>query len=368
MLFLFAGCAPKHPVTDPPKEPVPGSFFDSQGKPLTESALLHSIKNKDFILIGESHDNPCDHHTQARVIELMAMEGQKYVLGLEMVSVERQEILGMFNEGFINVDQLPDMLQWQDHWGYDFELYRPIFDKARAYLIPVKALNLPSHVTRNISHHGLDNLPPEDKEYLPEKLIEPPEEQLQMLREQFELHEDLIQADQVKFRRFVAAQSAWDTKMAYEAVKALEGKQKSVIILAGTGHVAMGWGIEHRLRQLLPEARIAGIVPVRALDDIRPDNPFNYFCPPSRERMRLGIVAQEENNRVMVIGVVQGSISMEAGLEKGDEILRAGDKDISSLVDLHLAAVDAVNNNQALELEIMRNDKVKIIEIVFDSN
>jgi len=365
LFFLFAGCAPRHPITAPLKEPEPGAFFSSQKRQVDEGVLIDSLRNMDFILIGESHDNICDHQVQARMVELMAMAGLEFVLGLEMVSVERQEVLDVFNDGHIDTDLLPEMLRWEEHWGYGFELYRPIFSQAREFDIPVLALNLPSHVTRSISRYGLDNLSPEERKFLPWKIIEPPEAQLEMLLDQFNLHEDLIQADQVKFRRFASAQSAWDSKMASEAVKARETMQKPVVILAGTGHVYRGWGIEHRLRLLVPEARITRMIPVRSLEDISEDNPWHYFCPASRERMRLGIVAEEEDGRIKVIGVVRDSLAMKAGLEKGDEIVRAGREDVSSLVDLHRAAVKALSDDQAFELEILRNGDAEVLKIDF---
>lgn len=365
LLFLFAGCTPRHQVTAPHPEPAPGSFYSSQKRPIAAGSLVDSLQHKDYILIGESHNNACHHHTQARLIELMAKTGRKIVLGLEMVSVERQEILDLFNQGRIDIDELPDKLGWEENWGYGFDLYRPIFHKARQYNVPAVALNLPRHVTRNISHHGLDNIPPEDREYLPEIIIEPPPEQLEMLRKQFEMHEDMIKADQALFKRFVAAQSSWDTKMAFEAVRARQKTQGILIILAGTLHVDKGRGIESRLRVLEPEARIAGIVPVSSLDDISPDNMYSYFCPPAGERMRLGIMAELENDRVVIRGIFQNSPAMKTGLKKGDEIVRAGGNDISSLADLHNAAVEALNENKNLRLEIMRSSSLKIFDISF---
>jgi len=363
--FLFAGCAPKHPVMGPREEPAPGPFFSSQKTPVNEVDLVTALKDKDFILIGESHNNACDHQIQARIIELMAMEGQEFVVGLEMVSVERQEILDRFNKGLIDTDQLPEKLGWKEKWGYDFELYRPIFDTVRKHSVNLSALNLPSQVVRSISHYGLDYLSPEDRTYLPEKLIYPPPDQLEMLKDQFYFHEDLIQADQAMFERFVAAQSAWDTSMAHEAVKARQVQQKQVIILAGTLHVDKGQGIEHRLRVLRPESRIAGIVPVRSIEEISPDNAFSYFCPPASSRMRLGIVAEMENTKVMVTGVVQGSLAMESGLEKGDQIVRANEKEVSSLADLHAAAVEALEDDHEFRLEVLRNGRLEVFEISF---
>ncbi len=365
VLSLFAGCALKQPAIVPHEQPEPGTFFSSSKHPVKEAELLEYLKDRDFILIGESHDNACDHRNHARLIAMLATAGEEIVIGLEMVSVERRETLDMFNRGLIDIDRLPDRLDWNEKWGFDFELYRPIFETAREYDIHMLPLNLPPNVTRHISRHGLDGLSPEDRRFVPKNLIGPPSDQLQMLEDQFELHEDFIQTDETLFSRFVAAQSAWDTKMALEAVRARDAQQKTVVILAGTGHVDRGYGIEHRLRKIRPESSVARVVPVRSLEDISPDNPFYYFCPPARERMRLGIVAEKESDRIMITGVVQGSLAMEAGLLVGDEIVRVGEEKVSSLSDLHRAAVNALNDRQWLVLEVRRNSMLEVFEINF---
>jgi S1-C subfamily serine protease len=138
-----------------------------------------------------------------------------------------------------------------------------------------------------------------------------------------------------------------------------------VIILAGTLHVDKGQGIEHRLRVLRPESRIAGIVPVRSIEEITADNTFSYFCPPTSSRIRLGIVAEMENAKIMVTGVVQGSLAMESGLVKGDQIVRANEKEVSSLADLHAAAVEALEDDHDLRLEVLRNGRLEVFEILF---
>jgi uncharacterized iron-regulated protein len=365
VLSLFAGCAPKQPVAVPHEQPEPGNFFASSKTPVQEARLLKYLKDRDFILIGESHNNACDHRVQAKVMEMLVTAGEEIVIGLEMVSVERREILDMFNAGLIDTERLPDRLDWNEKWGFDFELYRPIFEMAREYDVHLLPLNLPPDVTRNISRHGLDSLSPEDRLFMPEDLIKPPPDQLQMLEDHFGLHEDFIQTQDALFKRFVAAQSAWDTKMALEAVRASDARRKTVVILAGTGHVDKGHGIEHRLRVYRPESSIARLVPVRSLEDISADNPYYYFCPPARDRMRLGIVAEEEGGRILITGVVRDSLAMQAGLLAGDEIVRAGEEVMSSLSDLHRAAVSALNHEQGLRLEIRRNSSLEVFEINF---
>lgn len=364
ILILLAGCASKYPVTVP-LELSSGTFFSADKGRIKDSDLAVSFEGKDFILIGESHNNGCDHQTQARIIELMSSKGHAVVLGLEMVNIEKQNVLDDFNKGQINIDKVPEILGWEQNWGYDFNLYRPVFEAVQKYAVPVYALNLPGHVTGIISRYGLEGLSREDARYLPEKIIYPPKEQKKMLQEQFALHQDLIDSEQVSFENFLTAQSVWDSKMAYEAVRVHQTEQKAVIILAGTGHVDKGQGIEHRLRVLDPEAGIAAVVPVRSFKDISSDNLYYYFCPPAQPKMRLGIVAARQGRKVLVRGVIPESSAEKAGLKKGDQIVLAGHEKVGSLADLHKAALKALDEGKSLKLEVLRSGKTKRLKISF---
>ncbi|WP_051617292.1 ChaN family lipoprotein [Desulfonatronovibrio hydrogenovorans] len=364
-VLVLTGCAPKHPVMVPLEEPLPGSFFTDKKKILEDEDLAAVLRAKDFILVGESHNNACDHLAQSGLIKTLAAAGHEFAVGLEMISVERQHVLDEFNARRTGVDQLPEKLDWAGTWGYDFELYRPIFDQTFRYSIPVFALNLPGSITRTISREGLDALSLDEKSFLPSSIIEPPEGQMEMLKKQFSLHQDMIQADEAVLQRFVTAQSVWDTKMAEEAVRIREELGRPVLILAGTGHVNRGYGIEHRLELLSPGARITSFVPARSLEGMTKDNPFYYFCPPVQERMRLGIVARVEDEMVMVRAVIRESLADEAGIQSGDRIVRAGAQTVTSLADLHAAAVEAVSSNGELELEILRDQETEIFLISF---
>ena len=119
---------PQPPASPPGPRPVPGrgwpwpwtppGWAPRRGKPLT-------------VLLGEGHPVACDHLAQARVIELMVEAGAPPVVGLEMVSLDMQPVLELFNKGIIGVDELESGLKWSQTWGYPFAIYRPIFEAAK---------------------------------------------------------------------------------------------------------------------------------------------------------------------------------------------------------------------------------------------
>ncbi len=364
VLIIMAGCAPK--VPDEIREPVPqpGEFYTGDGQRLSPQELVRKIKDKDFVLLGESHNNPCDHKVQAKVMDLLAESGVDFILGMEMVDVSRQDILDSFNRGEISIEELPDSLDWRKTWGYDFELYRPVFESAKKHGIPVKALNLPSEVTRSISHYGLDSLDEQKREYLPEKVAMPPEEQLSFLEEQYEMHQGFVPEDRSQLQHFIQAQSTWDSKMAEMAVQFGDEHSVPVVVLAGSEHVRMGWGIEHRLMQQDADARVARVLPLRDVENISPDNPLYFYCPPVQHgRMRLGLVMSRQGDALIVRGVVDDSAAARAGFMKGDEIVSAGGEPVREMSDLHEAAVKASETGEPVMFQVLRKASVKSLKL-----
>jgi len=365
-LLVAAGCAPKMPVHIEEPAPQPGEFYTGQGQRLSSQELVEQIKDKDFILLGESHDNPCDHQVQARIVHLLAQSGVDHVLGLEMVNVRRQDVLDRFNKGEISLEELPDRLDWSKNWGHDFDLYRPVFESAKEFGIPVKALNLPSGVTRRISHFGLDSLDEEDRKYLPEKIFMPPEEQLSFLEKQYEVHQEFVPEDRSELHQFIQAQSTWDSKMAEMAGQYGCEYSLPVVILAGSEHVRMGWGIEHRLLKQDEDARVARVLPVRDVEDISPDNPLYFYCPPVQQgRMRLGLVMSRQDDALVVRGVVEGSAADRAGFKQGDEIVGIDTRAVHDMSDLHEAAVKASETGEPIVFQVLRKTGIKSLTLEF---
>ena len=273
--LLLAGCAgPRAAGHAAPIEAEglePGSLLTPAGEPLSLATFASATESARYILVGEAHDNACDHRVQAAVVATLAE--RLPVVGLEMVSTERQPILDRFAAGEIAMGELEEALDWQERWGVPFEIYRPIFEAAALSSLPVAALNLPREAVRQVSREGASALPPE----VP-ALIPPPKEQVPMLRRAFEAHGHGTEED---FARFVRIQSLWDTAMARNSIAFGERFGAPVVILAGNGHVQHGWGIGHRLRLLQPEAEVVEVVPWRGREPIDPGaGRFFFYCPP----------------------------------------------------------------------------------------
>ena len=274
----------------------------------------------DYILLGESHTSACDHRAQAAFIAAMLAEGARPAIGLEMVPRDGQPALDEFSRGATPLAKLPDALDWGKTWGYDFELYKPVFAVADWARLPVHGLNVPQRVVRQVSRGGLESVAEADRAWLPPSIIAPAPEQRATLTTIFREHaamragragQGAVQGQQPAapttatgvspaaptvpaatpspapsappsvpmgstdeaLERFLLVQSLWDSGMAHQAVRVRVAHGGPVVILAGGGHVEFGWGIARRIRLLDPDARVLLVMPWRIAPDAEGASP-----------------------------------------------------------------------------------------------
>ena len=180
-----AGCVKRAPGTPPV---APESLVDATGAALAPAAFAAELAGADYLLLGEEHPNPCDHQAQAAVIRRLAAAGVFPAIGLEMVPADYQGVLDAFNAGTLPLAELPAKLDWKTTWGFDFELYAPIFQAAREYKLPVYALNAPKGLARKVGRQGMDALTPVERASLPGAILPPAPKQIEELRELFAHH------------------------------------------------------------------------------------------------------------------------------------------------------------------------------------
>nr|WP_279355798.1 ChaN family lipoprotein [Fundidesulfovibrio agrisoli] len=335
----------------------PGQFLDAQGAPLSSGELGEKAAASAYVLVGESHPYPCDHLAQARVLEAMSRAGTPPVVGLEMVSLDRQDVLDRFNAGEIGVDGLPEALDWDKTWGHPFEAYRPLFDAARSLGLPLYALNAPRDVVRKAGKVGLKGLSAEERQGLPAKIIPVSEAQKAELREIFNAHPFGKPKDaRAAWKSFLTVQALWDTTMAQRATQARRIWDRPVAIMAGGGHVERGWGIAARLAVLDPAGPRLLVMPWRGGGQPDPAEAQVFaYCPEPPRRPRIGVALESVDGGLSVTAVDPGSKAEAAGVRPGDLLLKAQGERLATVKDLHAAAMRALEQGGTLVLEIGRD-------------
>lgn len=399
LLAMMAGCAKPAAVTPPWVSPPPGSFLAADASPLPDSAVVAMAGEADFILMGESHTNPCDHAVQARLIEALAQSGRRFSIGLEMLPVTSQPVLDRFNDRRISAMDLGDEVGWDKLWGYSYSLYRPIFELAEKYGLPVAGLNIPRQTLVAFRDKGNEGLTQTDRDALPRRIIPASPAQQKTLEMQARLHQTMRAAGQPgqgdappakpkapampgapssmgsTAEKFSLVQSLWDSMMAERALAWQNRLKQPMLILAGGGHVEHGWGIEYRLRTLDPQARCLAVMPVRDGEDFKAQTDESqrpsagrqvYFYCAAQHKSRLGMNILFEDAAMRVESVDPDSKAGKAGLMAGDVLQKAGDRELREAMDLHFAAMAASRQKKPLELTILRSGRTLTLAIPLD--
>jgi len=250
-----------------------------------------------------------------------------------------QRYLDRYVAGEIGEKELLKQTEYYARWKYDYRLYRDILVYARENDIPLVALNAPAELVARVSKGGLAGLESGERALLPEDLSPPGPAYEARLRPVFTMHGMLSEE---RFRRFTDVQLLWDEYMARAARDYLNANPgKTVVILAGSGHVAYADAIPGRLARMKgmdhavvvtgPKARYAG----GSVDFLFEERDI-ALEPPGR----MGLMLAGGEAGVTIREVRPASPAEEAGFRPGDRIVGIAGEPIRGMDDVRLALLD----------------------------
>ena len=365
-LVLGTGGALAHPSASPaasvgnnPDE-IPHETLDTQTRVLDPRTLtdmerlIDDIADRRVVFVGESHDHYEDHLNQLAVIEGLQRRGKDLAIGMEFFQQPYQGALDAFIAGEIDEPELLRQTQYFDRWRYDYRLYRPILRFAREHGIPVIALNLESELTEKVGQVGIGGLSPEEQARIPADIDREDPVYRDRVKRVFDMHPT---REDRAFEHFLEVQLLWDEGMAERAARYLqEHPNKTLVVLAGAGHIEYGQGIPRRVLRRTPAAAASLLNgSVRDLDPEAAD----YLLYPRRVELPaaglLGVMLGKEidDQGARVQGFAEDSGAKAAGLEEGDQILRIGDQPVRGYADIRIALMNS-RPGQRIPVEVRR--------------
>jgi hypothetical protein len=109
---------------------------------VTSARLAGACAAADVVYVGDFHADPGCQRVAADLLEALASR-RRVVLGVELVYTRQQEILDRRQEGSIDDRTFLRRIHYREEWGYPWEGFRDLFDRARSLGIPVIALDRP---------------------------------------------------------------------------------------------------------------------------------------------------------------------------------------------------------------------------------
>jgi uncharacterized iron-regulated protein len=235
------------PIGEPGERLVTHGYTEmATGRALDAAGVAAMADGKRFVLLGESHDNPHHHRMQVEVILALLERGRDVVVGLEMFTRPAQPKLAPWTLGWWTEEEFIERSGWRTEWGFDFALYRPVFEAVRDHRLPMVALNVPRDWVRAVGRGGPEALTEEQRRELPDLYLGNAEHR--------KVFEALIGGHPLagdRGRNMYAAQVLWDEAMADTALRYFdrraEGPRTVMVILAGSGHAMYRQGIDWRI-------------------------------------------------------------------------------------------------------------------------
>ena len=330
----------------------------------TINDIISQLTVSRIIYVGEIHDQFAHHMNQLEVIKKIHDAGYKLAVGMEMFQKPYQQVVDDYLAGRIDEFTFLKNTEYFSRWRYDYNLYKPIIDYLKQQRIPLVALNIQGDLTRNVAREGMYDLSDQQKKQLPADMDFSNETYRKNLSQVFVVHHK--QEDLQNFNYFLQAQMVWDEGMAESAYRFLASHPEyKMVILAGNGHVRHKYGIPDRLYRRNHEP-FAVVVQDEEIEDGVADYVLLTTELSGKASPKLGVVVEEKDKRLVIMGVSQSSPAQKAGLQKGDVIEMFAGRPIQSLEDLKLGLFYG-NIGSTVKIKVKRADKTIDKEIeLFD--
>ncbi|MCG6909275.1 MAG: ChaN family lipoprotein [Deltaproteobacteria bacterium] len=337
----------------PDREPTLGQILDR----LTASRVVY---------VGERHDRHAHHMNQLEIIRHLYAAGVDLAVGMEMFHQPFQDAVNRYLENRTDERTFLRESGYYREWGYDYGLYKPIVDFLKENHIPLVALNIPGEVSKKVAREGIESLDDDQRAWIPAGLDFSNQDYRRDLKQVYDLHgrQDGIN----NFDTFLQAQVLWDEGMADRAYRYLEGHpRRTLVVLAGNGHLRHGYGIPQRLHRRL-DAPFTVIVQDEPLEAGIADYVLVTSDVKGKEAPKLGVTVAEKAQGLTITGISKNSPAEKAGLEKGDLIRSLDEQPVENLADLRLVLFYC-QKDQTTSIQVERGEQMVATEItLFEFN
>jgi uncharacterized iron-regulated protein len=238
----IAGWTPA-PVPAPPTAAAPRALpaevvvvASPSGSLESWGAFADGLLAARVIAVGEKHDEASHHFVQAKVLAAVAERDPALVVGLEMVSQDQQAFLDDFLAG--KTSEADFSTWWKKTWGFDYAIYKPIFDAARLKRLKIYGLNAPIALVKAVAKKGISGLTPAERAALPATVEESSDPRYRaFVKDSLSGHG--LPPDAM--RRMIEAQAVWNETMGAKTAELAASSR--VLVIAGQGHMLWRAGI-----------------------------------------------------------------------------------------------------------------------------
>lgn len=224
------------------------------GRLLPQAALMQEMARKRVVLLGETHDVAEIHRWQLHVTAFLHVLRPALAVGFEMFPLRIQPILDAWVEGAMDTATFIERSEWAQVWGFDPELYLPLFHFCRQQRVKMLALNCHRPLVTRVGQVGWEAIPVAERDGVTPAApaTEAYRDYLGAITGRFAGPDRPAAMAPERFDRFVRAQQCWDRSFACRIADhlAVAKDDPLVVGIIGRGHLEYGHGTPHQLRDL----------------------------------------------------------------------------------------------------------------------
>ncbi|MBI5360776.1 MAG: ChaN family lipoprotein [Planctomycetes bacterium] len=344
--------------------PLVGSIFSVARNEFTDfKSVIADAYGKPVVFVGEIHDNQESHLAQFEVLSELYKKNKNIVIGMEMFERNNQSVLDGYIEG--TIDEAAFM-QAYSRWGFDYNLYRPIFEFAKQNKLKIAALNAPKDIVSFVGKNGLTALSAEQRAQIAAEIDTTNESHKEYVKGRYQAHGEIKLSE---FNLFYQAQCVWEDTMAESVANAYKTASAAnagtqVVVIIGGGHVNFGFGVPDRTKKRIQKDFLSILTnPVMEesvnLNEFSESNIAHYvwFTRPTEQIRggRTGLMLSQQGPlaQCAVEQVSEGRPAGRAGIRQGDIIISFDGSPISNTTDFSFWLMQKKNGDK-IELGITR--------------
>lgn len=350
------------------------------GVKVSKEQLVDMLSRARIVYVGETHDNVNAHRVQLDILKaLTERHPDKIAVGMEMLRRASQEVADQWTSGQLSEKEF--VRTWVKDWSNDFPYYRAILEYLRDHHIPLLALRAPDEWVQEVKKNESAEDSRGREEKLPDMDMGDPYHRAH-IKAIFDKHPGENQS----FEQFYRVQVLWEESMAASITEYLlsePGKDKQLVIFAGTQHVEYAFGIPRRVFRrvplpytiVLPTAiHISAEKQHKVMKVTLPEIPlvagdFAWivtYQDLEDEKVYLGVMIRETEDGVTVLKTIEGSVAEKAGLQENDIVTSFDGEAIETTFDLTYLISLKKPGDQGV-IEVLRDEQPLRYEVTFQA-
>ena len=234
---------------------ISNNNFYYRGKKIDEKKLFSLIKKSNVIYVGETHTSKESHQIQLEIIKkTYNIKGSKICVGFEMINRTLQDVLDKYVNLEISEDEFLTQINWEKEWGFDFQLYKPLFDFIRENKLTALAINVPRKIVSKVARTGLEGISEDEKKLIARDIkVTNHKKYNDYLKKTFHGHGENPMNKIMTFENYKLAMAVWNESMAERISDFLkENPNYTVIVIVGNGHImynaSIPWSVKERTK------------------------------------------------------------------------------------------------------------------------